>query len=424
MSTRTSPFDQLPDEIILKIIGYLQRQKSFIIPTSALNRTLCSFILCNKRFWRIGLPAVYYAINIFDRRGLDTLIRTLGHSPNYIDLVKELELDWRCFAEYEVDRLALRTLGEKGQLAPHVLIQSLMELEKLDIKSGNWPTTPTAHTMPYSLVHAFHVWLCQLMHAQKISPKLKSFTIHYYGSLDYFDAQLLIPAFLYPSVTTVTGYHTEGNAPISQKPDWLVPQGTTLESWYRSSNVETLQLYDSRVDGISLTKLLQLPRCLKKFTYEDLEFEDFFLLCSKDTFLRALSHVADTLEVLNIRWRWEDIFEISKEIWAFGNFTSLRKLAINYSLLFGGIPQAKRIPAISHLLPRSLEILGLYLALDGKWTNEDYLEHVKRIILGKSVDNVPCLRMVVHMDDPPVLRPLIDLAATYSITIIMEPLNL
>ncbi|PVG00140.1 hypothetical protein CPB86DRAFT_872129 [Serendipita vermifera] len=415
MSTPMSGFDQLPDELISKIITYSHTENDTNTPCDP---TLWRLSLCSKRLWRIVLPLLYHTIGIFESRCLDALIWTITKSPAYISFIKVLRLDWSSYS------INLQRTDQSGQSSPYMLLQLLSELETLSIRSGEEHQLPSFVDVDPRF-YSYNIQLCKMMHARILSTKLASFTLARYGPGNYFDIYTLIPAFLLPSVTTIQGIRTRKDTHTSLNADWIVPSGTTLESWYGTSNVETIRLYDSRVDGEYIEHLLRLPRCLRKFAYEDIEEEEFYIPTTQDRLQEALNHVSHTIEILDIRWRWDDLFDLSITIWTFNGFKSLRRLAIAYSLLFGNVsrPDIGRVPPISSLLPPSLQVLGLYVAHFGKWMHKDYVDHVRKIILDKSPDTVPRLRVIAHVDDPPMLSPLIELGASCDIKIAMGPLD-
>ncbi|PVG00139.1 hypothetical protein CPB86DRAFT_872128 [Serendipita vermifera] len=416
MSTPTSGFDRLPDELISKILSHLNSGNN---TSGSLNSALRQLSLCSKRLWRIILPLLYHTVDFSKKEMIDALICTIKKSPNYINFIKVLRLDWSC---HFID--AGSDMDQNGQSSPYVLLQSLSELETLSIRSGEGHQVHSFLDVD-SRFYSCNLQLCKMMHSRLLSTKLTSFTMTRYGPGNYFDIYTLIPAFLLPSVTTIQGIRTRKDFHTSRSTDWIVPKGTTLELWYGTSNVETIELYDSRVDGGYIEQLLRLPRCLRKLAYEDIEDEELFILATQDSLQDALSYVSHTIEILDIRWRWDDIFEPPTTIWTFNSFKSLRKLAIAYSLLFGNIrkPDIGRVPPISSLLPLSLQVLGLYTAHFGKWMPQDYVDHVRKIILDKSLDTVPRLRVIAHVNNPLVLSPLIELAASCDITIAMGALD-
>ncbi|PVF93883.1 hypothetical protein CPB86DRAFT_789632 [Serendipita vermifera] len=168
----------------------------------------------------------------------------------------------------------------------------------------------------------FERLLSQMMQHRLLSPNLRM--VNRTATQGTVDADTLVPAFLYPSVTEIHGYHIVSNEMETQC-EWLLPRGTTFASFFGTSNVERIELYASSLDTDVIEGLLQLPRALKTFLYSNSGTEHERM---KLGFGEALAYTSDSLENLSVRWKETRGWAESDYTWTLHYFAGLESLPI------------------------------------------------------------------------------------------------
>ncbi|PVG00123.1 hypothetical protein CPB86DRAFT_248474 [Serendipita vermifera] len=186
------------------------------------------------------------------------------------------------------------------------------------------------------------------------------------------------------------------------------------------SKIETLNVRWSRVHGDDLGRLLQLPRAIKTFTYQDLglsiPYKPKLLV---HTFHQALNLVSGTLESLTVYWP-EDELDDTSAYWSLHNFASLKRLSISFPLMAGVVPAVA--PNIADLLPPALEALEFFYRRSGRWTPEELCDHIKRLLLQKSNTVLNRLCRVEFRHNASLLLPLAELASQKGVSVGQSPL--
>jgi hypothetical protein len=470
--------DKLADEVILDIIKYLGTDYTNF--SGPLNRHLRNLSLCNERLRRIVLPSVYHTVYLDNSKSLDGILEIMIEFPKIAVLVKSLVLVGRS----RTDNLNITAEAPMNKLiTPHrpkypSLSSMLGTNYWIDrVWAPMWSTSrqkrtrdasPSSPTMnqrfhfkeeaikrdlPREFVHCVekrHSWahtllllhvvqhleevrietntnelskldlyLCEFLKERALSTQLKTFirdpnTQIFVGTL--------IPAFLLPSMTQIRcGFaFSYGALDIRH----YLPQGVTMTSLYRTSNVEKLVLKYAAVSGHDLAELLRLPLALKSFTYQGSSYSDWFQERILDSIKQALDHTAKSLEFLDMEYH-AGCFEDGSTVWSLQNFSSLKVLIIDSGLLYGLEPPHDSTP-ISESLPPKLEILAMrspyedpYQAFeeDPLWTTSKYIDLWRRLLASKSKTVLPHLRLVANLSDFHFLQPLSDLATSRNVKI-------
>ncbi|PVF93889.1 hypothetical protein CPB86DRAFT_818450 [Serendipita vermifera] len=87
---KSSMFDKLPAELVLKIASYLHYPKRI----SGSDIDLQSLSQCSKRIWHTTLPLLYHTICVPNASTVDKFLQQMIDFPSRAHLVKNLRLDW------------------------------------------------------------------------------------------------------------------------------------------------------------------------------------------------------------------------------------------------------------------------------------------------------------------------------------------
>jgi hypothetical protein len=240
------------------------------------------------------------------------------------------------------------------------------------------------------------------MDKRTILPKLRMFTWN--GDVG-FKSDLLIPILLQPSITEIK---IQRLRPCDSLGEW---------PYYRKSNVQKISFYQADMDPEILRKLLQVSNYLKSFVYYK-HYCSFYSEAEVFEGLKSgLDYVAQSLERLEVGY--DDIFAPHSRpaIWSFSNYTCLKVLCINYTLLYGFDPATA--PCIAHFLPPTLEVI-IMRGTSSQWTRTHYIETWRRLLLKKTSTCLERLKMIGHFLDWWVLKPLADLARSQNIKIALK----
>ncbi|CAG8634497.1 14916_t:CDS:1 [Acaulospora colombiana] len=328
MSGSSDLFNRLADETILDIMSHLYLDSFEEFGKKPLNESIWHLTLCSKRLWRLGMEPLYSCIRVTKPCHVNGILSFLMKTPAYGNFVKKLEVECYYEDEDEVeDTNGQNTLymdGDNpfikdGESYTDVLL-ALVNVAKHHglsktfisaIQSGkNWarvlllihllPSLEELIITPDDLP-LYATCLSRLFHQGRVFSKLRSYTRRYYDTEGSFAAQTLIPIFLHPSVIEIQAHSAAMWDDGALDWQWLLPFGVQIEALYGNSNVETLELWRSRIDGDKFATLLRLPRALKRLVYVD-EIAVSSDFCSKDSFEKALHLTSQTLEVLSVCW--------------------------------------------------------------------------------------------------------------------------
>ncbi|CAG8702583.1 16144_t:CDS:2, partial [Acaulospora colombiana] len=161
----------------------------------------------------------------------------------------------------------------------------------------------------------------------------------------------LISVFSFHSIKRVCIWGQIGSSP------YTTPQ-------YGTSDVEELELRESKVMEVDLITLLQLPRALKKFRFSSPRDRDSLPL---QGLRRALDSVSRKVKFLEVMWNGHQGPYLTSGHWSFNGFGSLKVLYINYRLVYG--PRPKLAPCIADSLPRTLEVLAMSVLPYSGWND-------------------------------------------------------
>ncbi|PVF97889.1 hypothetical protein CPB86DRAFT_785384 [Serendipita vermifera] len=411
-------FDKLADETILHISEALHIDSAGF--NGSLNRNIRNLSLCNRRLRRIALPLLYHTICIRHTKALSGALKMFIKYPSYAHLVKDL---------------VLRGYGKKNNITGIEPMVSHADFEK-EARNRDLPTNivfyikekhPWAHsllllhllqdlktlhiTTGYQQDNDLDLHLATLV--KHLSPTLQVFM----RSGLMFNIRPVVPLVLLPSMTKIHAYFAVSDRPLISHQDTV--QGGSISSFHGTSNVETFEFLNCGLSGEDLAQLLRLPRSLKRLTY------GFALEMRLDAgeslgdFKRALDYVSGSLEFLDFIWVERQFDGEIVNLWSFHNFSSLRDLRIDYSLLYG-LESSPPISSITESLPNSLEVLAMRQPYGNSWTKESYLDVWKRILALKSEVVLPSLRLIADIDDFQFLRPLSDLANNKNVRIALR----
>ncbi|PVG00120.1 hypothetical protein CPB86DRAFT_872117 [Serendipita vermifera] len=435
MSEARNLFNQLSDEIIIEIIDWLKIENFFMFGPTALNPSIWNLSMCSRRLRRIGSELLYKTIRVTNSRRLDELLQTVIKVPTYGNLVKEMFLDWEDEDDgfiYDVKRILSQNFSSDETTAfmnvarDHGLPQGLIDELSSEVSWARallllhlLPNLEVLCINPGGGTEKSHVVLLfALIQNSQLSLKLRSFTRDWKIEDGQRNLSTLLPIFFHPPIREVRALEMITSS-IPSNNYWL-PKGTTLASFYGTSNVESLELYGSCTNSSEIEQLFQLPRALKRLIYVHDSDETFDI--EPVGFLRkSLQHVAGTLEIFRIEW---SVWFETHSIWSFSAFRQLRKLFINCDLLLG--PNVATAPPISTLLPMHLEVLGMYFCGEYRtpWSTKGLIAQVTRLLLDKSPSCVPHLQVITHLDSPYLLSSLVDLGSERNVKIELEKINI
>ncbi|CAG8759901.1 17357_t:CDS:1, partial [Acaulospora colombiana] len=251
--------------------------------------SLWAVVQADKRFHRIGLPIMFRRIIVSSVSQLDGFLEMLIHSSYPRGLVKSLWLGWASDTLINTpspqgsDAESVMVLDEDEDISiedieelfndakisplPNGMIPSILE-ERPWIKSllvlhllPNLEDLRIAFSTP-----RFEGILSQMMQRRLLSTKLR--VVRRTAVQGVIDADVLVPSFLYPSVTEIYG-HRIVSSEMELQCDWLLPRGTTFSSVIGTSNVDHIELHESRLDTDVIEGILQLPRALRTLVYSD-----------------------------------------------------------------------------------------------------------------------------------------------------------
>jgi hypothetical protein len=413
----SDPFEKLADELILDILEYLNKNRlGFDWPISR----------CNKRLRRIALPVSYRTVYITDARALKRFIGHLIKYPAYSSMVRTLDFVWcpyqrderwprtghlKCTEEARNYSPTRPTLSRLKSTDPKVdfadLFHLLPRLESLEIMTGY---IHDLGLLPY---------LAVLMNQSHLSTKLQIFK---WNNLDL-HLHTLTPVLLVPSLREFCCSRHYGPA---VGPDWSpdLPNGTELTYWYGKSNVEKILLDEAKARGDDLVELLRLPRALKILTY----YIDFSYLsqtgrASYGYLKRTLDPIARSLEFLELSCGWRSSrVDDSGSTLSLSNFRALRFLYLDIFFIYPPTSSAIKILRIAESLPPSLETLYTYRY--HFHLSKDDFNCWKRVLTEKSSTCLPNLRYAGHLSHPETLLPLIDLARSKNVQVIMSSVEM
>jgi hypothetical protein len=261
------------------------------------------------------------------------------------------------------------------------------------------------------------IFLSKMIHHNLISPRLR--VVKRWAESETAEAELLVAAFLYPSVTEICGYRV-ASSELELECDVLLPAGTSLTTWYGRSNVETIEFHWSSIGGEAMAELLQLPQCLKMLIYSEARVEDERVKLNFKEAREALEATCSSLENLSVRWRETGGFIENDYTWTLHDFRSLKNLFISYRLIFG--PQPSQAMITSGVFPPTLEVLGMFPSQpsEDEWEDPDYVKAFEILLLGKDSANLPRLRLIAHLDKLALLETLVDLAASRGVQVALQ----
>jgi hypothetical protein len=457
MPTRHNLFDQISDEIVLEIVRYLEIDDFLSFDKADIKcRSLWYLSLVSRRLRRICIKPLYETIWIKSSRRFENLLRTIIEVPSYSNLVKELSLEWPDEdKEYDDSGESDEEQGQEREgkreqklndksvhtipLEPTILVNLAIcyqlpqdIIEKLSLGEVWAKALLLFHLLQgleilyidsEGLIDAgstYGILLSTMIHNGQLPLNLRSITIDFckktsFYSEEQYRLEILLPFFIHPSVKEIRAYRTgtRGGFDLTSR-HWL-PKGTSISTWFVKSNVESLELYGECDHAGEIGQLLQLCRNLERFVFvNQLVFNTFNFLSEPEHFREPLQHVAGTLEVLKLKWN--TLYQFGTSM-SFSSFRHLKKLFIHYDLLLG--PDITTAPPISTVLPRHLEVLGLYEygQVDSMWSIEDLIPCLRRLLIDKSPSCVPHLQVISFMDAPDVLVPLVGLASECQVEI-------
>ncbi|PVF92235.1 hypothetical protein CPB86DRAFT_197730 [Serendipita vermifera] len=359
-----SPFKEIADEIIELITKHLTQP----FTSSHYNRDIQSLSLCDRRLHRIVLPFVYRNIRLFGPRPVYELFQHMTNVPNHAHLVKTILLD--CFdnPEYyieaereavdkmDVDRFAKEA---RGRGLPDSLVSKVTERVHWAVALSLVFLLPNLEGFRINprcfQREGFSSQFATLFNTQFLRTPLR--WIEMWGDTrprDPLDVEALLPVFLYPSVIQVAARQVEPRLDGDGN-NLQVASHEDMVNRYNTSNVDTFELYDSRIDGGTLAKFLRLPRSLKKFVYVDSDEYGSTFWRPEEDFRRALDHISTTVEVLILELNNDAVERAGT--WSFNSFKCLLTLSVSYRLLMG-----QRKDGIVDRLPPLLEILFLRIS--------------------------------------------------------------
>ncbi|PVF97888.1 hypothetical protein CPB86DRAFT_873809 [Serendipita vermifera] len=403
-------FDTLADETILQIMEcfYVDEVRF----NGSLNRNIRRLSLCSQRLRRIALPLLYHTVYVGHTKTLNGLLELLIRYPHYACLVKNLVLDG-CRSQSNVTgslamvghtdfSMEARARGLPGDFVFYLrekrpwahsllLVHLLPELASLHIETG-----PQQEDQ-------LDVYLAILAKKRRLPPKLQAFTRDPSHMLDIGN---IIPLLLLPSMTKIcAGF---ANSAVSLNMSSYLSQDGTSSALYGSSNVERLELRYSTLWGEGVSELLRLPRALKYFAFEVGPNADWVEEDDLQRFKRALDYVSHSLELLDMQWLEGQYVEDALIVWSFRDFSSLKILYINSSLLYGLEPSSV-IPSVSESLPNTLEVLAMRPPYFDSWTEDGYLDLWRELLIRKSRSSLPRLRLIANLHCFELLQPLLDM---------------
>jgi hypothetical protein len=410
-------FAVLADELILEIVNYLSSTTRKHKKSAFVDGRIRPLASCNKRLRRIILPLLYQTVKITKIESLDRFLSILIESPAYARLVREFSLEWY-----------LRKDG-RGSMSTTDPVEPMEESQKRGLPEGLTLGIKYCHPWANALLvlhllqnletlnlevglkydATFDLWLIRLLNQGLLSHRLRKVTWYNFGA---FDAGILLPLFLLPSIAEIDSDVVWSNAPLSGH--WSLPPGSQLASHIGKSNVKRLGLYFADVLSQHLATFLQLPRALKALIYQGQHSKNEYRPVL-DNFRRALDHAARSLEYLDINWDTGSPIFDGSTIWSFQNFTCLRTLYINYDLIYNF--DATTVPGTARSLPPNLEILAMHqpYRVDRLVTRIDYFEFWTRLLDQKSPSCLKNLRFIAHLPDLPLLSGAADLARDHGV---------
>jgi hypothetical protein len=414
-------FGKLADEIIVEIFQWIAPFSTRPKGGPIRNRDARSFSHCDRRLRRITLPFLYHTLYISTIKTLNGLLDTIIKFPAYSSLVKTLMLDGDQHDIFEASVVSdegdkdllneakmkalpgdlISYIEERRPWANALFLQlQLQDLEVLKVRTG--------------LNSNYYMDLCfsEFLERKLLSPNLRVYIRESFEEL-YMDA--LFPIFLSPSINEV--YIDLAVSKRGAKGGWYLPDGVEISSLYGTSIVETLELGTGGFSSDDFGKLLRLPRALKRLSYEAGPFTPWFDGPEFYKFREVLGVVSNSLTFLDIKWEHGSITsKHSSSFCSFSNFNYLRHLYITYGLLYGF--DVSRAPCIAKSLPRNLETLVMYQAHNFySWTKENYLDLCRGLLTKKSSGVLNHLKLIAHLFDLQLLRPLCDLANERNVKI-------
>ncbi|PVF98817.1 hypothetical protein CPB86DRAFT_797093 [Serendipita vermifera] len=448
--------DLLADEILLEILGYLFQgfdTKSFQKPATPLNPRLLAVAMTSKRLHRITLPLLYQKIAISTAMHVDKLLELLMTSFYYAGLIRSVWLGWVSHtfeddpSEEDSTGISIMNMVEDGRHDDSMAATRLAEVvRELALPPGLVSRIQEGHSWAKSLLllrilpqleeiqingesknDEFDRILSYMLRLGIISP-----TLNFFGRSNgrgIIEVDMLVPAFLYGGIKHIRGF--QAISPLDNlRIDSLLPRGTTFSSWYGKSNVERIELHSCTVDGGAIIELLKFPRALKTFIYSEDGNHNGEM---KEDFECALTESCETLE--NLSFRWKEVGEVlpNDHTWILDDFTSLRHVFISYRLIFGTQPRTAVIT--SNKFPPSLEVLGMFpsqpdawqirqYGREDDWENHDYINCFKDLLLQKDSKHLPKLRLIAHLDDLPLLQPLVEIAESRGVQVALRQVDL
>ncbi|PVF93654.1 hypothetical protein CPB86DRAFT_829150 [Serendipita vermifera] len=355
-------FDKFADEIIEIIVEYLD-----LGDYHKGKRDVHRFASCERRIRRIALPVLYHEIILNNSIEMCDFYQYLLDFPQYAPLVKAILLigddedEWALMRRYKMPKYAVfrRIIGDaRNRSLPPVIIGQLErkacwaialclltllpKLEGFTLSPGN------VHH------HIFNAYSALIFHPHYFSPSLHWVSLK--GDLSEWDPYRLgnlEQLFSFPSITKISAEQLESD-PHTHSSDYsgLPPSAFDNPHTDHRSAVETLQLYDSSLSEHTLTTLLRRPKTLKSLVYVNGTGHRNRL--SLIQFQKTIDHVSSTLNTLIIQF--DDGLLQPVQGLSFAHFTVLKRLSINYRLLFG-----RNAGDIVERLPLSLEILVLWV---------------------------------------------------------------
>jgi hypothetical protein len=423
--TSMSPdlFNQIADELVLEIMKYIF--KDHVDLKTALNHDLWMVSLCSHRLRRIIFPLLYHTIYIDDSELLKRFLHVVIDSLNRANLVKSLVLDCNVWepcpsgvasspVRTELVEIAqslsppLDFIGHVEGQAPwaNVLLLGhlLQSLEVLSINTGSYENVQ------------WEAYLSDFLNLRFFSAKLRLYERDAQSTLDYVT---LIPAFLIPSMTKICANGVDSGHWFHWFYQALdIPRGVELVPFYRTSNVERLELCYVSLPGNELEELLQLPHSLKSLVCKHggttTQGQGHPLIELRN----ALEHVARDVEFLYVDWYDPINFTGGATVWSFRNFLSLKALRITYQLIYN--TDLETASCITETLPPSIEELALHPHYSNTYRASHFVKLWRNILVKKSRTVLPNLCLIAHFPKFTILDPLLELANSRNVKIALK----
>jgi hypothetical protein len=342
IAASSTPFDKLADGTMEMIFGCLLNDS---------DGAIWNLSLCNKRFRRIALPLLFGNIDLDSIELVYRFFRHLVNFPHHASLVESILLccdtevplgAWPPVEEQpKLERFdtlgfarAACKLGLPADLVSMVeenvhwavslcLLPLLPKLERLDLVC--WPP-----------INSFSVHPSKLLENRFLSSNLRQVNLEHFRIHGVMNVEVLRSLFLLPSITNIyaSWFFSETDPTAGYT---LIPLSAGSEYKTRESNVGTLQFDNCRMPQNILSKLLRLPKVLRKLSYTEERVKIDFINSPIEPLRQAIDYSSKTLEVLHLELHDKDL--ISNFPWSFSHFISLRALSVQYKLLWDQDPQ-------------------------------------------------------------------------------------